>query len=176
MQDELTPEVEDKDVTVYRIFDSKEDIPESMAGSRYTLTKQDAIKSFISYAVGCMFGRYSLDIEGLAFAGGEWDSGKYKTFIPDKDNVLPICDDEYFDDDILGRFVEFVRVVYGTETLEENLKVIADAHRVEKERHGRLFANYFLNDILTKITAKPTRNARFTGCSTVSKRTALRER
>ena len=104
LQDELTPEVEDKDVTVYRIFDSKEDIPESMAGSRYALTKQDVIKSFISYAVGCMFGRYSLDTEGLAYAGGGWDSEKYKSFIPDKDNVLPICDDEYFDDDILGRF------------------------------------------------------------------------
>jgi len=145
LQDELTPEVEDKDVTVYRIFDSKEDIPESMAGSRYALTKQDAIKSFISYAVGCMFGRYSLDIEGLAFAGGEWDSGKYKTFIPDKDNVLPICDDEYFDDDILGRFVEFVRVVYGTETLEENLKFIADALG-GKGTPREVIRNYFLND------------------------------
>jgi hypothetical protein len=127
LQDELTPEVEDKDVTVHRIYDSREDIPESMAGSRYALTKQDVIKSFISYAVGCMFGRYSLDVEGLAFAGGEWDAEKYKTFIPDKDNIIPICDDEYFDDDIVGRFVEFVKAAYGADTLEDNLKFIADA-------------------------------------------------
>jgi hypothetical protein len=145
LQDELMPGIEDKDVTVHRIFDSKEDIPESMAGSRYALTKQDAIKSFISYAVGCMFGRYSLDIEGLAYAGGDWDSEKYKTFVPDKDNVLPICDDEYFDDDILGRFVEFVCVVYGTETLEENLKFIADALG-GKGTPREVIRNYFLND------------------------------
>jgi hypothetical protein len=145
LQDELTPEVEDKDVTVYRIFDSKEDIPESMAGSRYALTKQDAIKSFISYAVGCMFGRYSLDVEGLAYAGGEWDSEKYRTFVPDKDNILPICDDEYFDDDIVGRFVDFVRAVYGEDTLEENLKFIADAlggNGTSRE----VIRNYFLKD------------------------------
>jgi type II restriction/modification system DNA methylase subunit YeeA len=74
-----------------------------------------------------MFGRYSLDMEGLAYAGGEWDAGKYSTFIPDADNILPICDDEYFDDDICGRFVEFVRTVYGADTLEENLRFIADA-------------------------------------------------
>ncbi|MGI6788420.1 MAG: hypothetical protein ACOX4X_02805 [Aminobacterium colombiense] len=109
LQDELTPEVEDKDVTVRRADLGRE------------------IRSLISYAVGCMFGRYSLDTEGLAYAGGDWDTGKYRTFIPDKDNILPICDDEYFDDDILGRFVDFVRVVYGAETLEENLKFIADA-------------------------------------------------
>lgn len=145
LQNELTPEVEDKDVTVYRIFDSKEDIPESMAGSRYALTKQDAIKSFISYAVGCMFGRYSLDVEGLAYAGGEWDSEKYRTFVPDKDNILPICDDEYFDDDIVGRFVDFVRAVYGEDTLEENLKFIADAlggNGTSRE----VIRNYFLKD------------------------------
>ncbi len=144
LRDELTPEVEDKNVTVYRIYDSKEDIPESMAGSRYVLTKQDVIKSFISYAVGCMFGRYSLDIEGLAFAGGEWDAGKYKRFIPDKDNILPICDDEYFNDDILGRFVDFVCVVYGADTLEENLKFIANAIG-NKGTPREVIRSYFLN-------------------------------
>ena len=73
LQEELTPEIEDKNVTVYRIFDNKEDIPENMGNSKYALTKQDVIKSLISYAVGCMFGRYSLDIDGLAYAGGEWN-------------------------------------------------------------------------------------------------------
>jgi len=144
LQDELTPEVEDKDVTVYRIFDSKEDIPESMAGSRYALTKQDAIKSFISYAVGCMFGRYSLDAEGLAYAGGEWDAGKYESFIPDKDNIIPICDDEYFGDDIAARFIKFVEIVYGAEWLENNLQFIADALG-GKGTSREVIRNYFLN-------------------------------
>jgi type II restriction/modification system DNA methylase subunit YeeA len=127
LQDELTPEVEDKDVTVRRADLGRE------------------IRSLISYAVGCMFGRYSLDTEGLAYAGGDWYSGKYRSFIPDKDNILPICDDEYFDDDILGRFVDFVRVVYGAETLEENLKFIADALG-GKGTPREVIRNYFLND------------------------------
>ena len=109
LQDELTPEVEDKDVTVRRA----------------DLTRE--IKSLISYAVGCLFGRYSLDVKGLAYAGGEWDDSKYKTIIPDKDNVLPICDDDYLPDDLTGLIVDFVAKVYGEDTLEENLKFIADA-------------------------------------------------
>ena len=127
LQDELTPEVADKDVTVHRIFNTKDDVPESMKGSNYVRTLRDEIISLISYAVGCMFGRYSLDVDGLAYAGGEWDSGKYITFPADKDNIIPICDDEYFDDDVVGRFVKFIEVVYGSDTLEENLKFIADA-------------------------------------------------
>lgn len=127
LQGELTPEVADKDVTVHRVFDSKDDVPETMKGSNYIRTMRDEIVSLISYAVGCMLGRYSLDVEGLAYAGGEWDDSKYKTFIPDSDNIIPICDDDYFDDDITGRFVEFVRTVYGEDTLEENLRFIANA-------------------------------------------------
>lgn len=109
LQDELTPEVEERDVTVCRAELQRE------------------IKSLISYAIGCIFGRYSLDVEGLCYAGGEWDASKYQTIIPDGDNILPICDDEYFDDDLLGKIVNFVEVVYGKETLEENLRFIADA-------------------------------------------------
>lgn len=127
LQDELTPEVEDKDVTV-RKADLGRDI-----------------RSFISYAVGCMFGRYSLDVEGLAYAGGEWDAGKYKTYPADKDNIIPICDDEYFDDDIAGRFVKFIEVVYGKDTLDENLKFIADALG-GKGQPREVIRNYFLND------------------------------
>jgi len=126
LRDELTPEVEDKDVTV-----RKADL-------------QRDIKSFISYAVGCMFGRYSLDVDGLAYAGGEWDTSKYTTFEPDKDNIIPICDDEYFEDDIVGRFVKFVEVVYGKDTLDENLKFIADALG-GKGRPKEVIRNYFLN-------------------------------
>ena len=127
LQDELTPEVEDKDVTV-RKADLVRDI-----------------KSFISYAVGCMFGRYSLDVEGLAYAGGDWDSSKYTTFIPDTDDIVPICDEEYFEDDIVSRFVEFVSVVYGSGTLEENLKFITDALG-GKGTPREVLRNYFLND------------------------------
>lgn len=127
LQDELTPEVEDKDVTV-RKADLGRDI-----------------RSLISYAVGCMFGRYSLDVEGLAYAGGEWDASKYKSFQPDKDAIIPICDDEYFDDDIVGRFVKFIEVVYGRETLEENLKFIADALG-GKGSPREVIRKYFLND------------------------------
>lgn len=145
LQDELTPDVADKDVTVHFVVDHKDMIPESLQGSKYVLTKRDMIVSLISYAVGCMFGRYSLDVEGLAFAGGDWDESKYKTFIPDEDNIIPICDDEYFDDDITGRFIEFVKVVYGAETLEENLKYIAAALE-GKGTPREIIREYFLKE------------------------------
>ena len=145
LQDELTPDVADKDVTVHRVFDSKDDVPESMKGSNYVRTMRDEIVSLISYAVGCMFGRYSLDVDGLAYAGGEWDASKYSTIIPDKDNIIPICDDDYFDDDITGRFVKWVETVYGSETLEENLKFIADALG-GKGTPREVIRSYFIND------------------------------
>ena len=127
LQEELTPEVEDKDVTVRRAGLDRD------------------IRSFISYAVGCMFGRYSLDVDGLAFAGGEWDASKYASFAADKDNIIPICDDEYFEDDIVGLFVKFVKTVYGADTLDENLKFIADALS-GKGQPKDVIRNYFLND------------------------------
>ncbi len=127
LQDELTPDVEDKDVTVRRADLQRE------------------IRSLISYAVGCMFGRYSLDTPGLAYAGGEWDASKYTTFQPDKDAIIPICDDEYFDDDIVGRFVRFVETVYGKATLEENLRFIADALG-GKGTSREVIRSYFIND------------------------------
>jgi type II restriction/modification system DNA methylase subunit YeeA len=146
LQDELTPDVEDKDVTIYRVFDSKEVIPESMKSSRYSLTKHDVIVSFVSYAVGCMFGRYSLDVEGLAYAGGDWDDSKYSLFIPDRDNCIPITDEEYLEDDIVGRFVEFVKVVYGADTLEENLDFIAEALETKGNTSREMIRNYFVKD------------------------------
>lgn len=127
LQDELTPEVEDKDVTV-RKADLGRDI-----------------RSFISYAIGCMFGRYSLDMDGLAYAGGEWDASKYVSFAADKDNIIPICDDEYFEDDIVGLFVKFVKTVYGADTLDENLKFIADALG-GKGQPKDVIRNYFLSN------------------------------
>ncbi len=145
LQDELTPEVADKDVTVHRIFNTKDDVPESMKGSNYVRTLRDEIVSLLSYAVGCLFGRYSLDVEGLAYAGGEWDSSKYQTIIPDADNILPVCDDDYFEDDLTGKFADFVRVVYGEDTLEENLKFIADALG-GKGSPREVIRSYFIND------------------------------
>ena len=148
LQDELTPEVADKDITVHRVFDNKDDVPESMKGSNYVRTMHDEIVSLISYAVGCMLGRYSLDVDGLAYAGGEWDAGKYKTFLPDEDNCIPVTDEEYFKDDIVGRFVEFVRTVYGSDTLEENLDFIANALGNKGNTSREVIRNYFLNDFI----------------------------
>lgn len=128
LQDELMPEVEDKDVTV-----RKADL-------------QRDIKSLISYAVGCMFGRYSPNIEGLAYAGGDWHDSKYEIFIPDKDNCIPITDEEYFLDDIVGRFVEFVKIVYGADTMEENLDYIAKALGNKGDTSREVIRNYFLKD------------------------------
>ena len=145
LQDELTPDVADKDITVHRVFDSKDAVPESMKGSNYVRTMRDEIVSLISYAVGCMFGRYSLDVDGLAYAGGDWDAGKYKTILPDSDNIIPILDDEYFDDDMTGRFVDFVRKAYGEDTLEENLRFVADALG-GKGTPRAVIRSYFLND------------------------------
>ena len=148
LQDELTPDVADKDVTVHRVFDSKGDVPESMKGSNYVRTMRDEIVSLISYAVGCMFGRYSLDVDGLAYAGGEWDESRYKIFLPDEDNCIPVTDEEYFKDDIVGRFVEFVRTVYGSDTLEENLDFVANALAGKGSTSREVIRNYFLNDFI----------------------------
>ena len=104
-----------------------------------------AVESFISYAIGCMFGRYSLDVEGLVYAGGEWDVSKYRSYPADTDNIISICEDEYFEDDIVGRFVKFIETVYGLEFLEENLKFIADALGGTGTSR-EVIRKYFLND------------------------------
>ena len=128
LQDELSSEVEDKDVTVRKA------------------NLQRDIKSLISYAVGCMFGRYSLDVEGRIYAGGEWDDGKYLTYIPDKDNIIPITDEEYFEDDILGLFCAWLKKVYGVDTLEQNLDFIASALGNKGDTSRDIVRNYFVND------------------------------
>lgn len=148
LRDELTPSVEEKDVSV-RKADLGRDI-----------------RSLISYAVGCMFGRYSLYKDGLIYAGGKWDYNQFENlawlaegkpdelefhkagthFFPDLDNIIPICDDGYFPDDIVGRFIEWVEIVYGHDTLEENLKFIADALGNKGSSSVEAIRNYFLND------------------------------
>ena len=170
LQDELTPEVNDRDVTVRKA----------------DLTRE--IKSLISYAVGCMFGRYSLDIEGLILAGQPFESRfvhdphgysdgipttmagwyiktedngvdvKLCSYEPDEDNIIPICDDEYFEDDIVGRFVKFVEVVYGKETLEENLRFIANAlggNGLPRDVIRDYFINGFYADHLKVYQKRP---------------------
>ena len=126
--DVLTPEVDEKNVTV-RLADLKREA-----------------KSLLSYSIGCMFGRYSLDIEGLVCAGGEWDSSKYTSFIPDADNIIPITDEEYLEDDVVGRLCEWLKVVYGKETLEENLDFIAKALGNKGNSSREIIRNYFLTD------------------------------
>lgn len=146
LQDELTPEESDKDVTVHRVFDTKDDVPESMKDSNYVLTKEDVMKSLLSYAVGCLFGRYSLDTPGLAYAGGEWDAGKYRTFIPDDDNVVPITDEEYFDDDLSSFICAWLKKAFGRENFEANLAFLTDALGTRGTTPKEKLRNYFLKD------------------------------
>ena len=127
LQDELTPEVEDKDVTVRRADLGRD------------------IRSLISYAVGCIFGRYSLDKPGLAYAGGDWNTDQYHTFLPDADNVIPITDEEYFTDDLTGLFVAWVKKVFGADSLEDNLAFIAKALGTKGTSPRAVIRNYFLN-------------------------------
>ena len=154
MEGEVPIEVEDKYVSVARIFDTAEEIPESYKGNKYVRTKRDEITSLISYAAGCMFGRYSLDVDGLVLADqgatvdnylAKMPNSDHVTFMPDSDNVLPITDDEYFDDDIVRYFIDFVRTVYGEETLEQNLAFIAEALG-GKGTPREVIRTYFLKD------------------------------
>ena len=125
----ITPEINDEDVSI--------EIP----------SRKKLIVSLISYSVGCMFGRYSLDAPGLCYAGGTWDSSKYSSFIPDSDNIIPINDEEYFGDDIVTYFERFIETVFGKETLEENLKYIANALEIKGSGTAReKIRKYFLND------------------------------
>ena len=154
MEGEVPIEVEDKYVSVARIFDTADEIPESYKGNKYVRTKRDEITSLMSYAVGCMLGRYSLDVDGLVLADQGATVSDYLakmpdpenvTFMPDSDNVLPITDDEYFDDDIVRYFIDFVRTVYGEETLEQNLTFIAEALG-GKGTSREVIRTYFLKD------------------------------
>ena len=126
LQNEITSEVSDDELSI-KSADLQRDII-----------------SLISYAVGCMFGRYSVDRPGLIYAGGAWDPTVYSHFVPDADNIIPICDDDYFDDDIVGRFVDFIECVYGKDVLEDNLQYIANAIGGKGQAREAL-REYFLN-------------------------------
>ncbi|HHU20135.1 MAG TPA: BREX-1 system adenine-specific DNA-methyltransferase PglX [Bacilli bacterium] len=142
LQDELTPEVEDKDVTIRRADQLRD------------------VKSFLSYTVGLMFGRYSLDQPGLAYAGGEFDLTNYQTFIPDEDNVLPIATDVYFEDDIVNRLITIIKTIFGSDHLEENLDFIADtltrrANETSRQRIRRYFLKEFYKDHVQTYQKRP---------------------
>ncbi|WP_088049432.1 BREX-1 system adenine-specific DNA-methyltransferase PglX [Virgibacillus dakarensis] len=142
LQDELTPEVEDKDVTVNRADQVRD------------------VKSFLSYSVGLMLGRYSLHKEGLAFAGGDFDLDKYQSFQPDADNVIPIADDVYFEDDIVTRLITIMKTIYGQDNLEENLDFIADtltrkANETSRQRIRRYFLKEFYKDHVQTYQKRP---------------------
>ena len=174
LQDELTPEVEDKDVTVHRVFENRDEVPDSMKNSNYTRTYRDEIVSLLSYAVGCMFGRYSTYKDGLLFAGEPYSLQAFadklndrpgtvsaeelerayrnegvvvdEMFFPDEDNVIPITDEEYLDDDIVARLCDWLKAVYGAATLEENLNFIAKALGNKGSTSREVIRNYFVND------------------------------
>lgn len=143
LQDELDYHVKDEEISV------------SLAD------KERDIKSLISYAVGCMFGRYSLDEDGLVFAGGEFDPSRYKKFKPDADNILLLTDDEYSQDDesdIVIKFVKFIATVYGQETLEENLDYIADVlpgGGKSRDKIRKYFVSKFYTDHLKTYKKRP---------------------
>jgi type II restriction/modification system DNA methylase subunit YeeA len=133
LQDELTPEVPDEEITV-----------------RWADRVRDA-KSFLSYCVGLMMGRYSLDVEGLAYAGGEWDASKYKTFQPDKDGIIPLTETAYFEDDVISRLQELLIIMFGEDTLAENLRWLAESltmksNETPTERLRRYFFDEFYDD------------------------------
>lgn len=139
LQDELTPEEDVSMVSVHRIFDNKSEIPESMRKGQYALTKEDVVKSFISYVVGCMFGRYDADSPGLAYAGGDFDISSYSGFVPDSDNVIPVLGDSWFKNDAETYFIKFVEKQFGHDTLNENLRFIENAL-------GKSIREYFYKD------------------------------
>ena len=129
LENELTNEVNNKDVSLFEFDDI------------------NLIKSFIFYSIGCMFGRYSLDNDGLQFAGGEFNLDNYHKFIPDDDNIIPVLDSEYFEDDIVGRFVEFVKICFGDENLEENLDFIADVLAKNKKPSREKIRDYLVKNL-----------------------------
>ena len=157
MEGEVPVEVEDKYVSVARVFDTEEEIPESFKGNKYVLTKRDVIVSLVSYAVGCMFGRYSLDVDGLVLANAKSTFEDYLAMLPDsepdhvsffiKSEIIPICDEQDYPNDAAGFFRDFVETAYGTSTLEENMRFIAQAlNPKSRDLPLEVVRQYFLKD------------------------------
>ena len=179
LQDELTPDVADKDITVARIYDKKEDIPENMKGNIYVRTKQDVVKDLLSYIVGCAFGRYSPYKDGLIFAGGDFYWENYfnmlnnpnvstikniktvtNSFLPTDDNCIVNTDNDYVEFSLVDRVIEFISVIYGQATLEENLRFIANAldeksNDTPRNVIRKYLANDFFKDHCKKYQNRP---------------------
>ena len=133
MEDEVPIEVPLDKVSVHIVFDSEDDVPDELKGGSFVRTKADEVKSLISYAVGCIMGRYSLDKPGLVLANQGDGLSEYlqrvpnPSFVPDEDGIIPLTDVEYFHDDATGLFVDFMAAAFGEEHLEENLQFVADS-------------------------------------------------
>jgi len=129
LQSKLTPEVEEENITVRKS------------------NKESDVRSFISYAIGCTFGRYSLDEEGIVYAGGRFNKSRYKTLTAVADNIIPIVQGTYFEDDMITRFTDFIRITYGEQSLIENLDFIADVIGKRRNETTRdTLKRYFIND------------------------------
>jgi len=153
LEDEMTPEVELEDITLLKT-------EKKIIDWKLVFQKDEIVKQFISYAVGCMMWRYSLDSEWLAFAGWEFDMRKYSSFEADDDGIIPVLSDEYFDDDIVARFKEFVKVAFGEEKLNKNLDFIANAltkktNETSLDRIRRYFSNEFYKDHVARYKKRP---------------------
>lgn len=179
LKEELTPEVADRDITVARIYDTKNETPEEMKNNIYVKTKQDVVKDLISYIVGCAFGRYSPHKDGLIFAGGTFDWNNYfndllehkglsikdirkvvNSFLPSEDNCIMITNNDYAENNMTQYVVDFISRIYGPEHLQENLKFISNAldekstdtpHNVIRE----YLANDFFKDHCKKYQNRP---------------------
>lgn len=130
----ITPEIENKDVTIYIANEEKD------------------VKSLLSYILGCIFGRYSLDENGLIFAGGEFDINRYKSIQPDEDNIIPILEEEYFNDDIVYQIINFLKIAFGEDTLEENLEFIAESLNVSGKSSQEVIRNYMIKKFYSNHT------------------------
>ena len=142
---------EDMNEIFIKLYELENIVSKEVVERDISITKADVkadMVRLISYAVGCMFGRYSLDNDKLVYAGGFWNNSMYEMFIPDKDNCIPITDEEYFEDDIVGLFCEWLKTVYGEKTLEENLTFIAKALGNKGKTSREIIRNYFLNDFI----------------------------
>lgn len=179
LQDDLAPEINDKDITVTRIFDSKDDIPEDMKGNIYIKTKEDVVKDLLSYIVGCSLGRYSPYKNGLQFAGGEFDWFSFlvnpdekktvqiqnlkdtcSSFMPAYDHCLVNTNNDFIQNDLTSFVVDFVTRIYGKEDLNENLRFIANAiDSGSKETPKNVIREYlseeFFKDHCKKYQNKP---------------------
>lgn len=148
----------------YEKVKSNEDKLNEIFSKIYGIKRQDSVEnnlsvrkadkhrelvSLLQYAVGCMLGRYLLDVEGIVCAGGEWDKTKYVSISPDINNIIQITDEEYFEEDIVGKFCEWLSIAYGESTLEKNLDFIADALGNKGDTSRKVIRNYFLKDFMT---------------------------